>query len=185
MTAIAFLLALALAAPTGGFSSKLTPDDKVWLASVEAFITKAERKQYERLDQAGREAFRVQFWARRDPDPSTPENEALEEYTARRRFVDRYFQEDETPGVMTERGRLYMKYGAPAIRKLGEQTVPAGGSMSGSRLRSGPVPMEIWIYDHPPAASRGSYRVIIFVDENRTNRFGLLSDEQRPKHGGR
>ena len=96
--------------------------------------------------------------------------------------MDHYFQEDETPGVMTERGRMYMKYGPPAVRRLGEQNAAAGGSMLGSRLFNGPVPAEIRIYDRPPAAAPGDYRVIVFVDENRMNRFGLLSDEQRPKH---
>ncbi len=153
MIAICLALALAFAPAARPARDKLTTDDKVWLASVQAFITKAERRQYQRLPEPARAAFRVRFWARRDPDPATPENEALEEYTKRRRFVDHYFQEDETPGVMTERGRMYMKYGPPAVRRLGEQNAAAGGSMLGSRLFNGPVPAEISDL-RPPARRR-------------------------------
>jgi hypothetical protein len=54
--------------------------------------------------------------------------------------------------------------------------------MAGSRRSwaTGDVPVEIWVYDKPPASKPGKYRVVTFVDENKTNRYGLLNDELKP-----
>jgi GWxTD domain-containing protein len=174
----ALLLLLVASGPEHG----LTPQDRLWLASVDHTITKEERKQFTALDDAGRRAFQESFWKTRDPDPATPENEALQEHVTRLRFVEHYFQENEVPGVFTERGRLYMRFGAPSYRKIADMPAQAGGSMSGSRRAwaDGDVPVEIWVYDKPPASKPGKYRVVTFVDENKTNRYGLLNDELKP-----
>lgn len=178
MTVLAALLLLTAL----GATDKLTDIDRRWLASVDHLITKAERQEFERLDEAARHGFEEAFWRSRDPNQATPENEAHEEYVRRLRYVEQHLQENEVPGVFTERGRIYLKYGPPQFRKSGEMAAGAGGSVTGSRRQwaTGSVPIDIWIYDRPPAAGRGKYRIVTFVDENRTNRFGLLNDEQRP-----
>jgi GWxTD domain-containing protein len=182
MPAGALMLVLAM-----GPRHALTPQDRLWLASVDHVITKAEREQYEALDEAERPKFQDAFWRSRDPKPSTPQNEALEEYLARLHFVEQYFRENEVPGVFTERGRFYMRFGKPAFRKIADMPAQPGGSMSGSRRAwaGGDVPVEIWVYDKPPASKPGKYRVITFVDENKTNRFGILNDESKPLQPGR
>jgi GWxTD domain-containing protein len=176
-----FAGALVLVAALGPEQS-LTPQDRLWLASVDHQITKQERKQYAALDDAARRSFQEAFWRTRDPNPETPQNEALQDYVTRLRFVERYFQENEVPGVFTERGRMYMRFGAPAYRKTADMPAQAGGSMAGSRRSwaTGDVPVEIWVYDKPPASKPGKYRVVTFVDENKTNRYGLLNDELKP-----
>ena len=178
----ALLLAIAL-----GPDHALTHQDRAWLASVDHAITKQERRQYEALGDAERRTFQDAFWRSRDPNPDTPQNEALEEYVTRLHFVERYFQENEVPGVFTERGRMYMRFGAPAYRKIADMPAQAGGSVTGSRRdwATGDVPVEIWVYDRPPASKPGKYRVITFVDENKTNRYGLLNDELKPLQRGR
>ncbi len=179
----ALVIAVAL-----GQKHDLTPQDRLWLASVDHAITKEERKQYSSLDVPERRSFQESFWKSRDPNSATPENEALQEHITRLRFVEKYFQENEVPGVFTERGTLYMRFGAPAYRKIAEMPAQAGGSMSGSRRAwaNGDVPVEIWVYDKPPASKPGKYRVVTFVDENKTNRYGVLNDELRPlQHGSR
>jgi GWxTD domain-containing protein len=182
MAFIAVLVLVAMAA-----SHPLTSQDRLWLASVDHTITKEERKQYESLDDAERRAFQEAFWRSRDPRPDTPQNEALEAYLDRLQFVEHYFQENEVPGVFTERGRMYMRFGKPAYRKIADMPAAAGGSVSGSRRAwaDGDVPVEIWVYDSPPASKPGKYRVITFVDENKTNRYGLLNDELKPLQPGR
>ena len=178
----ALLLVLAL-----GPRHALTPQDRLWLASVDHVITKVERQEYDGLDDAERRGFQDAFWRARDPDPDTPQNEALLDYVERLHFVEHYFRENEVPGVFTERGRMYMRFGKPAYRKIADMPAQAGGSMSGSRRAwaDGDVPVEIWVYDRPPASKPGKYRVITFVDENKTNRFGLLNDELKPLQRGR
>ena len=180
-----FAGALALVAVLGP-GHALTPQDRLWLASVDHAITKEERKQYAELAEPERRSFQDAFWRTRDPNPETPQNEALEAHVTRLRFVERYFQENEVPGVFTERGRMYMRFGAPAYRKIADMPAQAGGSMSGSRRAwaDGDVPVEIWVYDKPPASKPGKYRVVTFVDENKTNRYGVLNDELRPLQRG-
>ena len=165
-----------------GAEHSLSPEDRLWLASVDYTITKEERKRYEALGETERRSFQDAFWKTRDPDPATPQNEALETYLVRLRFVQQYFQENEVPGVFTERGRMYMRFGPPTYRKNADMPATAGGSVSGSRRAwaTGDVPVEIWVYDKPPASKAGKYRVITFVDENKTNRYGLLNDELKP-----
>ena len=68
----ALLLVVAL-----GSEHSLTPQDRLWLASVDHAITKQERKQYEALGEAERRRFQDAFWRTRDPNPATPQNEAL------------------------------------------------------------------------------------------------------------
>lgn len=52
------------------------------------------------------------FWGKRDPDPSTRRNEALEEHFARLRVVaERYSTFSD--GWRTDRGQIYIRYGPP------------------------------------------------------------------------
>lgn len=54
----------------------------------------------------------AKFWAQRDPDPSTPENESLEQYLERVQFaVKNYSQFGHA--WRSDRGRVYLRYGAP------------------------------------------------------------------------
>lgn len=54
----------------------------------------------------------TKFWEKRDPDPATRRNEALEEYLTRVRVVSEKFSAVQ-PGWRTDRGQVYIKYGAP------------------------------------------------------------------------
>ncbi len=95
-----------------------------------------ERGIYPGLTVAGKRTFLRQFWARRDPTPGTPRNEAEETFNARIAVVNRKFRErgtDNVPGWRTDRGRIFLEYGAPDIT-LG---------------RRGPgvaVPFDVWKY---------------------------------------
>jgi GWxTD domain-containing protein len=52
------------------------------------------------------------FWKARDPDPTTLRNEALDEHLRRVRYVMRNFSTVQ-PGWRTDRGRIYIRHGAP------------------------------------------------------------------------
>jgi GWxTD domain-containing protein len=52
------------------------------------------------------------FWAARDPDPSSDENEALVQHLERVEYVAREFSQFG-PGYRSDRGRVYIRYGAP------------------------------------------------------------------------
>lgn len=83
-----------------------------WMeADVVHIIRSEERKAYLALrDDAEREQFVKQFWARRDPTPGTEKNEAKEEHYRRIGWtVSRYGAE----GWKTEKGRTYIRFGPP------------------------------------------------------------------------
>ena len=52
------------------------------------------------------------FWAARDPDSSTLENEALAQFIERVQYVIREFSQFG-PGWRSDRGRVYIRYGPP------------------------------------------------------------------------
>jgi GWxTD domain-containing protein len=77
-----------------------------------------ERGTYPSLSVDEKREFLRRFWARRDPTPGTPKNEAEEQFNARLGAVNRKFAEHgatEVPGWRSDRGRIYLEYGPPDI----------------------------------------------------------------------
>jgi len=64
-------------------------------------------------DVDAKKKFMYEFWKRRDPDPSTNENELKKEYLARVDFVNLNFRTGTKEGWRTDRGRIYIMYGQP------------------------------------------------------------------------
>jgi GWxTD domain-containing protein len=54
-----------------------------------------------------------QFWRETDPNPLTPENEALDQYFSRLRAANQRFSDEGTPGWLTERGEVLITIGEP------------------------------------------------------------------------
>lgn len=76
-------------------------------------MTKEEDKIFRRLpDPGSRQEFIADFWAKRDPDPDTFENEFKVEFEARVDHANRRFKEGG-PGYNTDRGRIYIFMGPP------------------------------------------------------------------------
>jgi GWxTD domain-containing protein len=99
-----------------------------------------------------------EFWRKRDPDTTSAYNELLVEYYRR---VDeanqRFSSRNEQDGYKTDRGRIYILYGAPTqINKL----VPPGEA-----------PTEIWVYDRLK-------KRFIFTDRSKSGNFYLVATEQ-------
>jgi GWxTD domain-containing protein len=53
------------------------------------------------------------FLRETDPDPATPTNEALRDYFGRIAQANARFREEGGPGWMTDRGRVFVAFGAP------------------------------------------------------------------------
>ena len=82
-----------------------------WLESF--LMTEEERRaSIQAITRGDREAFRRLFWMRRDPDPSTPQNETLDLYLARVRLADSNFSEDGGYGG-GDRARVFVLLGMP------------------------------------------------------------------------
>ena len=80
----------------------------------EAELALGERQydQYRALPQGERERFMEQFWALHDPTPDTAFNETRSDFVRRVAYADLNFQETSR-GALTDRGRVYVRYGPP------------------------------------------------------------------------
>lgn len=58
------------------------------------------------------EAWR-RFWRNTDPNPATPENEAIDEYLRRVQMANERFRDEGIPGWTTERGEVFIALGEP------------------------------------------------------------------------
>jgi GWxTD domain-containing protein len=112
--ALAILPVLFLSWSGLAVAAKLDKDDERWLDEVRPIMLDDEEKTYKDLDdKADREEFRKIFWARRDPDLATPENEYQSEYEAARKKADDQFRMMARVGSLTDCGRVFILFGEP------------------------------------------------------------------------
>ncbi|MGE0355112.1 MAG: GWxTD domain-containing protein [Gemmatimonadales bacterium] len=75
-----------------------------------------ELRAYKDMSVPAKQRFLTEFWQKRDPDASTPRNEYRELFYGQLAYADSAFRErgqSEVPGWKSDRGRVYVKYGAP------------------------------------------------------------------------
>ncbi|MBD3381993.1 MAG: GWxTD domain-containing protein [candidate division Zixibacteria bacterium] len=104
---------IAPAVATEDFTEK----DAELMKKIIYYYTKdQDRKLYEELDLEGKKNWLKEFWDRRDPIPSTRLNEFKVEVFRRFKHANDKFSIsmiDRDDGWLTDRGRIYMKYGDP------------------------------------------------------------------------
>lgn len=126
-----------------------------------------EQGTYPSLPLGEKREFLRQFWARRDPSHGTRRNGVEETFNARIAVVNRKFAEPGTspvPGWRTDRGRVYLEYGAPDITL--------------SRRGPGPtLPFTVWKYTQGK-----KHRKYCFVDITRFGNYVLVysNDPREP-----
>ncbi|MCF6192582.1 MAG: GWxTD domain-containing protein, partial [Candidatus Hydrothermae bacterium] len=99
------------------------------------------------------------LWAALDPDPTTAVNEVRDRFEARILYVNHAFRYANIPGVLTDRGRTYLKFGPP-------------DEIDRHPFDFDSVPYEIWYYEQPVR------RVFYFVDRKGIGDY-VLVDPQR------
>lgn len=105
---------------------------------LEALLTPSELEALSRVDGlAALDTWRVAFWARRDPVPTTPENERQLEHARRLAVARRRFASPQPP-YYDARGRLLILGGEPDARLIGEADISEEGYES---------PVEVWRMD--------------------------------------
>jgi len=106
------------------------------------------------LPPAERAAAWRRFWRDTDPNPLTPENEALDQYFARVQIANQRFRDEGTPGWLTDRGEVFITIGEP------DQVVDP---QSGLLVRGRTI---VWVYN--------DYRLqLLFVDDAGFGRFRM------------
>jgi GWxTD domain-containing protein len=141
-------------------------------------ILPVEEKILRELPPEDRREFVSNFWARRDPDPSTAENEYRKEYYNRMATADKAFTAGK-PGWKTDRGRIYILLGPPTnvIRKsMGDVPSPVYNANEnplerGTRTEKATI---TWVYDQYQE-QYGEPLTIIFVDFHSTGDYKLTA----------
>ena len=84
-----------------------------WINDVDLILTQSERDAWKKLETDDeREKFIEDFWQSRDPDPDTEENEFKQQFFERVAYSNEHFSSGK-PGRLTDRGRIYIKFGKP------------------------------------------------------------------------
>ena len=159
------VLSLAPAAARAG----LDKEDKKWLDEVHPLMLPEEEKTFRDLkDKADRLEFEKIFWARRDPDLDTPDNEFQAAYNTQRAEVDRQFKVAGQTGSTTDCGRVYLLLGKPDDIKQDKQSGDAPS------LR----PPEVWTYrDRPGQTFAGGQVQIAFEKDCQLPQGARLSEQ--------
>ena len=139
------LAALALLAGHAGAQEEMAPRHRAFIEEEAVYIvSEVERRAF--LELAGedlRDAFIGAFWKRRDPNPTTPENEFRDEHHARIAYANEFYGRDTgRAGWRTDRGRFHIVLGPPRIKE----------DFSYSNFL---YPAELWFYNDSALRERG------------------------------
>ena len=163
-TEAAIAAAVPAARPADRFATLVEGQLDSLYAPLIYLMSEDEQGIYPSLTLDGKRSFLRTFWGRRDPTPGTPRNEEEERFYAGIAEANRRFREGgsaEIPGWRTDRGRIFLRYGAPdeTLRR------PQAGSTA---------PYEVWKY------TRTRARKFVFYDVTRFGNYALVwTDERR------
>lgn len=180
---VALLLHSACASSYKILKPPVDSNSQKFLDIIRYIITPQEERIFRAMPPEDRGEFIMDFWARRDSDPSTPENEFRSQYYTRLAVADKAFRAG-IPGWMTDRGRIYILLGPPTdvIKKtMGEKSIEFSRDqrqLSTNLLEEGTFtekPTDIWIYNQYPDYFAGPLR-LTFVDYESTGNYKLTTD---------
>jgi GWxTD domain-containing protein len=150
---------------------------KKWLnEDVVYIITDEEKRAFKQLKtDEERQSFVESFWQRRDPTPDTEENEYKEEHYRRIAYANDHYASG-IPGWKTDRGMIYIKYGAPDEI----DSHPSGGSYERPMEEGGgetsTYPFEDWRYRYIDGV--GTNVIIEFVDTTMSGEYKISLDPE-------
>jgi len=89
--------------PASPYTLKLTPLEQKYYQRVEYIFTQRELGYFHSLGDSGKQAYLAWYWSKHN----------LAEFSRRMETADGRFKTSRTPGLETDRGRIYVKYGEP------------------------------------------------------------------------
>jgi GWxTD domain-containing protein len=163
MPIVPLALSVVLTGISGGIAAdaqRLGPVYEDFLSRVVYIITSSETKEFKALPDSERPEFIARFWNRRDPDPSTEENEFKDEYLGRVSRAERLFFGEGRSGWLTDRGRIYVLFGPPDQRSATSSSTNPEGRCQ-----------EIWYYRDFP---------VVFLDRSCSGTYRLVTLDLSP-----
>jgi GWxTD domain-containing protein len=180
---VALLLLAACASSHKILKPPIDSNSQKFLDLIRYIVTSQEERIFREMPPEDRGEFIRDFWARRDSDTSTPENEFRSVYYTRLAVADKAFRAG-VPGWMTDKGRIYILLGPPTdvIKKtMGDKSTEINRNqreLSTNLLEEGTFterPTDIWIYNQYPDYFAGPLR-LTFVDYEGTGNYKLTTD---------
>ncbi|MFI5197298.1 MAG: GWxTD domain-containing protein [Thermoanaerobaculia bacterium] len=173
LSAVSLLLLSAVSAlPT--LAALVTHKD--WEKSPESvyLATDGEKKEWKKIDSdEGAEKFIALFWAKRDPDLKTPQNEFRERFDALVKIADEKFAVGRKRGALTERGKALILIGPPksvSAKATPSANAPFSGTAGAGGVTDaggGSATLYTWVYDKehlPPWADVQAQDLKFMVD---------------------
>jgi GWxTD domain-containing protein len=155
-----------------------------WPNSQAGFLlTDSERKAYTQVKtDAEAQAFIDLFWAKRDPDLNTVQNEFRLEFDMRVEAADKEFSTSKLTGSLTDRGKVLILMGRP----LGWQDLPPGSGEEDTS-RSGFLERgagQVWLYtkDGKPPGKK-SDEIRFYFTETRPGAGDFVLDRYDRRNG--
>jgi GWxTD domain-containing protein len=148
---------------------------KTWLnEDVVYIISPEERTAFLQLEtNEEREQFIESFWLRRSTNPDLPDNDFKEEHYRRIAYANEHFASG-IPGWKTDRGRIYIIWGAPDEI----ESHPTGGTYDRPMEEGGgsttTYPWETWRYRYLEGIQENV--ILEFVDPSSTGEYHLTMD---------
>ena len=143
--AAAAALAALVCGSAAAAQDGMAPRHRAWLEEEAVYIiAEPERQAFLRLEGEDlRDAFIEAFWERRDPNPTTAENEYREEHYERIAYANEFYGRDTgRAGWRTDRGRFHILLGPPRTKE----------DFSYSNFL---YPAELWFYNDPALREHG------------------------------
>jgi GWxTD domain-containing protein len=88
-------------------------DEESLLEEAYLLLGPAEYEEVQSMSRGEVESYLRDLWDRHDPDPSTGKNELRDVYEQRVAHANRFFGTSFRKGMLTDRGRVYVRYGPP------------------------------------------------------------------------
>jgi GWxTD domain-containing protein len=140
-------------------------------------LTENERKAYAQVKtDAEAQAFIDLFWAKRDPDLNTVQNEFKEDFNGRVAAADRQLSTEKIKGSLSDRGKVLILMGVPPVPV--ENFPPSPGEEESNRpglLERGAT--QVWMYtkDGKPAKKK-SDEIRFYFTESRVGAGDFILD---------
>ncbi len=167
------LLTVAILITAGANALALSPQHETWGKSAVSYLfTEQEAAAWKAIkSDSDADAFVALFWARRDPTPDTPRNEARELFEQRVAWADENLKQGKSRGSMTDRGKAFILYGQPKRMERSPVAAPRMSTTSNDMVDTSSWVQ--WVYEGDDAKNFfGTPRATIrFVDQMGNQEF--------------
>lgn len=165
----------------GTFAGLISDEDLMnsYLMALYPIATDVEKARARSLAQTNglleKQNFFYDFWVARDK--MNPEKE-WSEYKKRYEYVMENFSYPQTPGYNTDRGRVYLQYGAPDFVRDEKNFVATTRYLNSEGVgQIFYLPYQLWRYNYLPGDDPN--RVFLFWDEMRSGFYKLLNSNAK------